>query len=290
MPQQTGLSGVYKQIELAGRTSYKSENRITEDSAEKFVNMLIDRGHLTPLEFGTIYLQMPTNIDPKIISFYDDNPYSRTNFDDEWYYVTTNARVIVENNAQDDLKYLCEPTARHANRITARIVCSRGVGNEITRHRAFSFVQESTRYCNYSKDKFNGEITFIIPSWMFVKEGWYYPPYYNVLDDKYHIDFLSETEPEQNLIFGKDIPYKYQTYIKQLSESEFSYFHLLNAEQLTPQEARGILPLDLKTEIVMCGYKSDWEHFFALRTAKDAHPDMQIIANELQEKFPNYCH
>ena len=83
MPQQTGLSGVYKQIELAGRTSYKSENRITEDSAEKFVNMLIDRGHLAPLEFGTIYLQIPTNIDPKIISFYDDNPYSRTNFDDE---------------------------------------------------------------------------------------------------------------------------------------------------------------------------------------------------------------
>lgn len=125
---------------------------------------------------------------------------------------------------------------------------------------------------------------------MSVKEGWYYPPYYDPLDDRYHIDFLSETEPEQNLIFGIDVPYKYQTYIKQLSASEFSYLHLLNAEQLTPQEARGILPLDLKTEIVMCGYKSDWKHFFTLRTAKDAHPDMQIIANELQEKFPNYCH
>ena len=77
IPQQEGLLGVYKQIELAGRTAYKSEDKITEDSAEKFVNMLIEREHYRPLEFGTIYLKLPTNIDPEKICFYDANHWSR---------------------------------------------------------------------------------------------------------------------------------------------------------------------------------------------------------------------
>lgn len=109
----------YKMIELAGRTCYKSEDKITENSAE----------------------------------------------DDLFYYITTNMRVIVENNRLDDLQYQVEPTEHHEKRITAKFICDRGVSHEFVRHRVFSFAQESTRYCNYSKDKFNNEITFIQPSW-----------------------------------------------------------------------------------------------------------------------------
>lgn len=279
IPQKPGLLGVYKQIEIAGRTSYKSEDKITDDSAEKFVNMLIERGHLAPLEFGTIYLKFPTNINPEIIMFYDTNPYSRVLFDDEWYYVTTNARVIIENDYTEHLQYMCEPTENHDIRITAKIICSRSIGNEITRHRAFSFVQESTRYCNYSKNKFRSEITFVIPHWMNLAEGTYSKPYYSVLDDIYYIMYNNSKFP-----FDEDgLSRKYITFLQSLGDAEFNYFHLLNAEGLTPQDAREILPLNLKTEITMCGYLSDWQHFLSLRCAKDAHPDMQIIANKLKD-------
>ena len=278
VPQEPGLLGVYKQIEIAGRTSYKSEDKITDNSAEKFVNMLIERGHLAPLEFGTIYLKFPTNINPETVMFYDTNSFSRVNFDDEWYYITSNARVIVENDRTDDLQYLCEPTDSHDIRMTAKVICSRSIGNEITRHRAFSFVQESTRYCNYSKDKFNSEIVFIIPNWMDIPSGYYSTPWYNPLDDKHHIYFN-----EENLTFGVDIPYKYLYRLENWANAEEEYFKELNANGLTPQDARDCLPLGLKTEIAMCGYLSDWQHFLSLRCAKDAHPDMQIVANKLNE-------
>jgi thymidylate synthase (FAD) len=282
--QQAGLLGVYKQIEIAGRVSYKSEDKITNDSAEKFVNMLIERGHLAPLEFGTIYLQIPTNINPAIISFYDENPYSKVNFDDEWYYVTTNARVIVENDIREHLTWMCEPTGMHEKRITARVVCSRGIANEIVRHRTFSYVQESSRYCNYSKSKFNGEVTFIIPSWMSIEEGSYTSPYYSALDDHNHI-WKINGEDHITLTFGEELDRKYFTALQAFGDAEFHYFHLLNAEGLTPQLARDVLPLGLKTELVMCGYQDAWDHFLALRCAKDAHPDMQVVANQLKEQL-----
>lgn len=141
IPQEKGLLGVYKQIEIGGRTAYKSEDKITEDSAKKFVDMLINRGHLSPMEHGTIYLTVPAS-DPnaeELFNGYFEDPYSRICYIDDNYYVTTNARVITENHWQDDLKFLTEPTIHHALRMTVRITCSRSIGNEVVRHRTFKY-------------------------------------------------------------------------------------------------------------------------------------------------------
>lgn len=162
-------------------------------------------------------------------------------------------RVLVENERLDDLQYQCEPTEYHDKRITAKFICDRGVSHEFVRHRVFSFAQESTRYCNYSKDKFGNELTFIKPAW-FERED---------LNDNINADFED-----------------------QLIDTEERYFSMMGLG-LKPQEVRAILPNALKTELVMTGFESDWEHFFELRCSKAAHPDAQKLANELKELLTN---
>lgn len=172
--QSAGLEGVYKQIEKVGRVCYKSEDKITEDSAKPFVDRMIKSGHGAMLEHGTVYLFCPTeeyvdsNGDVQYynpLEKYQNNNYSALVDSNEGIYVTTNLRVLVENGWMGDLQYLCEPTEFHEKRITVHFVCDRGVSHEFVRHRVMSFAQESTRYCNYSKDKFGNELTFIIPEW-----------------------------------------------------------------------------------------------------------------------------
>jgi thymidylate synthase (FAD) len=176
IPQDAGLEGVLKQIEIAARNCYKSESFIKEGSAEKMVNALIKRGHGSPLEHGTVYLFIPFDAMKDkwiLINRYKDNPYSKIIirnesflFDKNGYYITTNYRVLVENNWLEDLKYFCEPTEYHEKRYTVRFICSRSVSHEIVRHRVMSFCQESQRYVNYSLDKFGNEITYILPKWV----------------------------------------------------------------------------------------------------------------------------
>lgn len=182
LEQKSGLDGVYKQIELAGRTCYKSEDKITEDSAKAFVDRMIASGHGAMLEHGTIYLRIPSD-DVNYhhyLSKYEKNPYSRCNYGLTLngspvgdICITSNYRVLVENNWLDDLKYICEPTKSHEKCITVKWTCGRDILAEFTRHRTFSFAAESTRFCNYSKNKFGNELTFIIPSWLDILEGSY---------------------------------------------------------------------------------------------------------------------
>lgn len=113
-----------------------------------------------------------------IVNFYSHNKYSRIKEYTEdhyeiFYYITTNMRVILENDRIDDLQYFTEPTDKHIQRICFKITTDRGVTHELVRHRIFSWCQESTRYCNYSLGKFNNEITYIIPPWCNLKEGSY---------------------------------------------------------------------------------------------------------------------
>lgn len=152
--QPCGLEGVYKQIERVGRVCYKSEDKITEDSAKPFVDRMIKSGHGAMLEHGTVYLGIPNSArDYNLVPFFALNPYSKVvikSLDDRVHnYVTTNFRVIVENFAEeyipDILQYLCEPTEFHEKRITVHFVCDRGVSHEFVRHRVMSFAQESTR-------------------------------------------------------------------------------------------------------------------------------------------------
>ena len=151
--QPPGLEGVYKMVEIAGRTCYKSENNITEDSAKAFVDRMIKSGHGAMLEHGTVYLDILWNVTSAAFSLqlklkvlnYDNNKYSRVVDVGNHSYITTNLRVLVENGWLDDLKYICEPTEHHIKRVSVRFICDRGVSHEFVRHRVMSFAQESTR-------------------------------------------------------------------------------------------------------------------------------------------------
>lgn len=254
----------YKMIELAGRTCYKSEDKITEDSAKEFVDRMIKLGHGAMLEHGTVYLDLPNSAgDYDLVPFFASNKYSKINIvsleDRVHNYITTNFRVLVENFTEDSISYIlqyqCEPTEYHEKRITAKFICDRGVSHEFVRHRVFSFAQESTRYCNYSKDKFNNEIVFIIPSWAEVNK-------------------FGEIVADDNECF-----YHFK---RSLEFAESNYFTLLN-NGWKPQQARQVLPNATKTELVMTGFESDWEGFFKLRCSGAAHPDAKKLADELRE-------
>lgn len=138
LEQEPGVEGIYKQVEKAGRTAYKSENYITEDSAEKFVNMIKSLNHGACLEHGTVYLAVP--IEANIWGKYYKNPYSK-GFKiceingERRVAITTNYRVLCEHNWLDDLQYLCEPTEYHEKRITVKFICDRGVSHEFVRHK-----------------------------------------------------------------------------------------------------------------------------------------------------------
>ena len=267
--QPSGLEGVYKQIERVGRVCYKSEDKITEDSAKPFVDRMIKSGHGAMLEHGTVYLKITyKNTDfNTLCMFYGKNKYSVLNHseDNKIYYITTNYRVLVENNHLRDLKYLCEPSEFHEKRITVHFVCDRGVSHEFVRHRVFSFAQESTRYCNYSKDKFDNELTFIQPCWLDDERLKLYRPYHTVIRDK---------SPES-------------IFIANLNNAERDYLDLIELGW-KPQEARAVLPNSLKTELVVTGFTSDWEKFFGLRargTTGAPHPQAKELAEPLMEEF-----
>lgn len=179
-----------KVIEQAGRVCYKSEDKITIDSHEKFIKSILNRGHEAVIEHGVI---------------------------------------------------------------TCKIICDRGVTHEIVRHRLASYCQESTRYCNYSQDKFDQQITVIEP--VYLEKG---TPVYN-------------------------------RWWRACNDAENAYFDLL-LHGCTPQEARAVLPNSLKTEIVITMNVREWRHFFKLRCSKAAHPQMREVAVmgllELCEKLP----
>ena len=172
---------ILKRIERAGRVCYKSEDRISGESAQKFIASIISNGHESVLEH---------------------------------------------------------------EKITVKITCDRGVSHEIVRHRIASYSQESTRYCNYAKDKFGNEITVIKPC------------------------FWDEDSSE------------YMTWKEAMVDMEKAYFKLIEMGA-SPQEARSVLPNSLKTEIVVTMNIREWRHFFKLRTSERAHPQMREVATKV---------
>lgn len=241
------LQDVYKDIERAARVSYKSEDKITGDSAEKMVQRLINMKHYSPLEFGTVYL---TTDDYYIADKYVHNKYSRVAIIDHMAYITTNYRVIIENNYKDHLKYLTLPTIFHSKRITGHFITNRAVSHELVRHRSMSFMQESQRYVAYDKGKFGSEITFIKPAW-------------------------NQTKEERDLTNAV------------LSNINDAYMKLRELG-LKPQQARQILPNATKTELYMCGFEDDWEHFFDLRDKDSVDPQMYSLMHPLHEDYIAY--
>lgn len=274
------LQDVYKDIERAARVSYKSEDKITEDSAEKMVQRLISMKHYSPLEFGTIYLKI--TLDPirniYIAEKYEDNPFSAVTISkDLTRYVTTNYRVIVENHWEDDLQYMCEPTKYHQRRTTVKFITNRAISHELVRHRSMSFMQESQRYCNYAKDKFSNQLTYIIPV-QCTKDI----PDNTELIDNIDID---------NFVWGNDGVKKFLKVNKLTQGMLYSFYdtevHYIGLTELglKPQEVRAILPNATKTELYMCGFDKDWEHFFDLRDKTHVDPQMYDLVHPLHEYY-----
>lgn len=292
LEQKPGIQGIYEIVELAARNCYKSEDFIKYDehsnslTAKDFVDKVTKiYKHGSTAEHGTVYLTIPYD---KILEYVDSqNPFDRDILTNPWtsyvldyandlVYISTNYRHIIENNLESWLEYLCEPTEYHEKRTTVRLICDRGVMAEITRHRTASFSIESTRYCNYSKDKFNNELTFIEPSWyndLNISVKWLFE---NSLKTSERI-YLNLLKGNYSILLAPEKTWKFWKWFKRRKEAEFI--------PLTPQQARQVLPNALKTEIVMTAFNKDWEKIFDLRTAANAHPDMIALMKPLKEEF-----
>ena len=274
--QPEGEVGIYKQIERAARLCYKSEDKTTEDSYKRFIDMLNINGHQSPLEHGTVYLKYRVTIpDDLLVKSYSNNPHSQVRIVDDietgnkYAYITTNFRVIKEHQWEEDLKYLCEPTKYHEKRISVHIITSIGISRELNRHRCHSICEESTRYCNYSKDKFDNTLTFILPNWIHISD--------------IHLGEKLDIHPMMKLLTGQyDRESMDIRFLVPLAHAAHTYKCLI-ANGCKPQQARDVLPLATKTELIHTAFESDWEEFFKLRCSSAAHPMMQELANQIKE-------
>ena len=268
--QNPGELGIYQQIERAGRVCYKSENNTTEDSAKPFVGRMIEHEHFAMLEHGTVYMTCNHGELP----LYASNKFSHVNTIDGKDYITTNLRVMAENKTLEDLKYRTDfEKGKHELRITVHFTTQIAITREYNRHRANSMAEQSTRYCNYTKNKFGSEISINLPTW--VKGD------LEINDEK----FVELCEDVANEETNDWTPIDAWLFANQAAE--FAYMKLI-AMGCKPQEARVILPLDTNTELVHTAFVSDWKHFFDLRalgTTGAPHPDAKILAEPLYEEF-----
>ena len=241
LPQEATLDGAKKLIEIAGRTCYKSEDKASKGSHIQFYNRMKNLGHLSVLEHGTIYLKFNILKYPLKALFYRLNKFSKIKVKGLNVYVSTNLRVIEENTRDGDLKYVCKPTKYHDKRFTFRIITSRIISQQFTRHRVFSVSQESQRYCNYSKGKFGKKLQFLYPIW------------YDTCTHK-SIDL----------------------YEKQMKNTASTYFGLIK-EGLPAEDARDSLLNGIKTEFIYTGFVSDFlGNFHKLRSHHTAQKLIRI--------------
>lgn len=274
------LPEIWSHIAKCARTCYQSEPRNNGETDEEFVKRVILRNysfdeigesrelqlklHLSCLEHGTVYLDIPCNENTlTLIYFFENNIYSKYNCGiNAHYHITTNMRVVIENNLMDVLHYITKPNVFHYLRTTFNITTDIGVARELARHRTHSISEESTRYCNYSKDKFGNELTFIKPCCLNDEKLKLYGDYHTVIRDK---------SPES-------------IFIANLNNVKRDYLDLIKLGW-TPQQARQILPLSTKVQTIHTAFESDWAEFISLRAdacSGSVHPNMKVIANKIK--------
>ena len=280
--QEPGIDGIYRQVERAGRVCYKSEDHCTAESARPFVERMIKSDHTAMLEHATVYLlyrdgetasaEQGGDATVEAWQRYERNKFSKVSTVDGCHYVTTNLRVLAENKWLADLDHLTEPLARHERRVTVHFTTQIATTREFNRHRANSMAEQSTRYCNYSKDKFGNEISINIPEWVRALS----------VEEPAQIDFL---ELAKKVTEGQADDYENWLFANLAAER--AYMNLI-ALGRKPQEARAILPLDTNTELIHTAFVSDWKHFFDLRaqgTTGAPHPDAKVLALPLYDEF-----
>ena len=268
LTQEPGLVGMYKHIENVARVCYLSNNKITDDSYKKMISMLTAKEHLSPLEHSTVYLKL--SYKNRIYrNTFIDNPYSLTYVNNE-LYVATNYRVLYEWDMLLDLlndaieyKDIINPP-EDFKRYTVKLTCSIGIAREFCRHRAFSFMQESTRFVDHNNiNKVGNHIAFIYPTW---------------LSDLPEVTLNSHEEIRDFI----DLNYNgSRQLLDHFLACEKAYKNL-RGWKLSPQQARDVLPLATKTTLVMTGFKHQWDKFFKDRISKAAHPDALYLANEIK--------
>lgn len=249
---------------------------------------MIEHEHFAMLEHGTVYLVCSHGELP----LYLTNKFSRVNTIDGKDYITTNLRVMAENKTLDDLKYRCDyEEGKHELRITVHFTTQIAITREYNRHRANSMAEQSTRYCNYTKNKFGSEICINLPTWIEEKTD-----FDGIINEegKCHFGDTDETNEEKFQELCEDIANQetedwtlLDCWFFANQAAEFAYMKLIEAG-CKPQEARVILPLDTNTELVHTAFVSDWKHFFDLRalgTTGAPHPDAKVLAYPLYEEF-----
>ena len=297
IPQEPGIIGMFKHIERCGRISYKSESRITDTSYEAFIKMLYNRGHWAVFNLGTVYLTIPKkDYEKKSIKISVDSVlgalYTRYTVDNVNYYITTNYRVICQCGLEDIMKkYWTEPSENHYHRVTSHWVCSRFTSHQIIRHRSMSFIQESQRYVNYEK---KDGIEYILPQWVYdirTQIGGTINPI--TRRPRFHILNLDGEKLWNELVVESDAV-KARNNTWQVAENEYNL--QIERNSLKPEDARGCLLNDTKTELCMCGYVEDYMMspgpetkekvgFFYLRCAPDAQRDVRVLAQSLKDQF-----
>ena len=268
------IKDIKKHIEYCARISYKSQDRITDDSYEKFVNMLEKRDHSRPLEFGTVHLKTPGSNFNNFVGFciskgFWDSCWIKYNIDreseDKMVYITTNYRYYKRLKSLKSLYgyinveefFTEEDNEYYPKRYTVHFITSRGIMDEFRTHIGLSHLAESSRYCSYDKNRFGNELTFIIPNWVNT----------NCPNKEQEGPSIASIEWSTAML-----------------DAEASYMNLIKMG-CTAQEAREVLPLAVKSELISCGFEDAWSNFFYRRCANDAHPMAREIAIPLQEKF-----
>lgn len=282
--QEPGLEGLYKAAELPGRVCYGSQDKMAPGTAEKFVNGLMKSNHGAPLEHGTVYLKA----DDEYYYFgnpldkYRDNPYSKLKSINGTKYVTTNLRVLFENNWLEDLdKYLCEPTEHHEKRVQVRFTVDRFTGEEFLRHRVASFNRESTRYVLFTKEKFGGgSIKYIVPVWLLDRM--------DEINDKVDCSIEDFCQSVKDYECGIGPMDDITAWMFALKACEWSYCTLTNEFGWQAQQARTVLPCAINSPLIKTAFVSDWVHFFNLRaigTTGKPHPQAFELADPLMKEF-----
>lgn len=306
--QANTLDGIWEHAAKCTRVCYQSQPVKTGESAKDFLLRTIAKNgfkkdkssHMSVLEHATVYLRITNNeFGFKSKKYkYLNNIYSKVvhtiygyTVDGEDAFeemlITTNLRVLVENDWLDDLRFIADDITKHKKRYTFSFITNLGVSRELNRHRCHSISEESTRYCNYSKDKFDNGLTFVIPAWSNLEEGivtkkstcaWNTNIYNYYLNDILYNPVFEVKDDERK--FTDDF-----VWIISNKHAEEAYLLLL-ANGQKPQQAREVLPLSLKTQVVHTAFEDDWKDFIALRSdgiSGAPHPNIKVLADKVKE-------
>ena len=289
--QPNHILGLWKHIARCTRVCYQSERKKNSDETdEAFVKRVIlhnkpmhsEANHLEMLEHGTVYLAIPATTTENVmfINALISNQYTRwrrdynDTYDSYKYYITTNLRVLVEHGLIKALKHICTPTENHYRRVTVCFITNIGVSRELNRHDVNSKAEESTRYCNYAKDGTN-DLNIVVPSWLTCSGD---------ILDKVPVDGFARDIVVNRV---KEMWDAWDYYWFALKSCEFAYNNLIRLGW-KPQQAREVLPLATKTQLVHTAFVSDWQHLFRLRgegISGAPHPNVKPLILDLMKQF-----